>query len=54
VSDIREAMWGVAQEALSTLDLDFAKYTAGFVARVATQVSDAGYSKWLDLVAKNG
>ena len=28
MSDFREAMWGVVQQAISTLDFDFAGYAA--------------------------
>jgi hypothetical protein len=28
MSDFREAMWGVVQQAISELDFDFADYTA--------------------------
>jgi thiamine kinase-like enzyme len=36
VSEFREAMWGVVQIALSTLDIDFAKYSQGNADRFMT------------------
>lgn len=52
MSDLREAMWGVAQQALSALEFDFAKYAAEFVARVRGQMSGPDYARSLDLVSK--
>ena len=35
VSDFREAMWGVLQQGVSTLDVDFVAYAAGELRAVA-------------------
>jgi hypothetical protein len=34
MSDFREAMWGVVQQAISTLDFDFDAYAAEHFARL--------------------
>jgi hypothetical protein len=34
VSDFREAMWGVLQQGLSTLDVDFRAYATGHFERL--------------------
>jgi thiamine kinase-like enzyme len=47
MSDYREAMWGVLQGALSTLDFDYAEYAARHFARLAESASDPRYPAWL-------
>jgi hypothetical protein len=40
MSDFREAMWGAAQQRLSSLDFDFAGYTAQHFERLRSTSSD--------------
>ena len=47
MSDFREAMWGVVQGAVSTLDFDYAQYAARHFARLEESAADARYSTWL-------
>jgi thiamine kinase-like enzyme len=50
MSDLREAMWGVAQQCLSELDFDFEGYTAKYFARFRAGVQQADVPAWLNLV----
>lgn len=47
MSDFREAMWGVLQQGISTLDFDFRGYADQFFARLTARLSDGQYSLWL-------
>jgi hypothetical protein len=49
MSDYREAMWGVVQGAVSTLDFDYAEYAARHFARLEASASDPRYRTWLRL-----
>ena len=42
VSDFREAMWGVLQQGISTLDVDFVAYAGEHFDRLLANASDAG------------
>ena len=42
VSDFREAMWGVLQQGISTLDVDFVAYAAEHFDRLLANAVDAG------------
>jgi thiamine kinase-like enzyme len=48
MSDFREAMWGVIQQALSTLDFDYVDYASRHFARCLATSSDDGFGRWLD------
>jgi hypothetical protein len=48
MSDFREAMWGVVQQALSTLDVDYVDYADRHFARLLATVDDAPFDDWLD------
>ena len=51
VSDFREAMWGVLQQGVSSLDVDFVAYaTAGF-SRLLANASEPRFEQALDEVA---
>jgi thiamine kinase-like enzyme len=47
VSDFREAMWGVVQQAISELDFDFASYTNEHFERLARTASEPRFQKAL-------
>jgi thiamine kinase-like enzyme len=51
VSDFREAMWGVLQQGISTLDVDFKAYAAEHFDRLLTNASSARFARALDAVA---
>jgi hypothetical protein len=43
MSDFREAMWGVVQQAVFDLDFDFAEYARRHFARLAQTVEDPDF-----------
>jgi thiamine kinase-like enzyme len=47
MSDFREAMWGVVQGTISTLDFDYAEYATRHFARLEESASDPRYPTWL-------
>jgi thiamine kinase-like enzyme len=47
MSDFREAMWGVIQEAISTLDVDYVAYAQTHFARLLTNASNDRFDDWL-------
>src|SRR6266446_4488776 len=47
MSDYREAMWGVLQQAISELDFDFAGYAGKHFDRLLTAAGDPRYDDWL-------
>jgi thiamine kinase-like enzyme len=47
MSDFREAMWGVVQQALSTLDFDYVDYAARHFTRCLMSADDRRFSIWL-------
>jgi thiamine kinase-like enzyme len=47
MSDFREAMWGVAQQALSRLDVDYAAYASRHFERGLASAADDRYPSWL-------
>ena len=47
MSDFREAMWGVMQQAISTLDFDYVEYADKHFVRCSEQTRDERYSEWL-------
>jgi len=51
MSDLREAMWGVVQVRLSTLDFDFVGYSAKFFKRMWRQIAVQPYPNWLKSAA---
>jgi thiamine kinase-like enzyme len=52
VSDFREAMWGVLQQGISTLDIDFAAYAAEHFDRLLSNAADADFERALVDVAE--
>jgi thiamine kinase-like enzyme len=51
VSDFREAMWGVLQQGISTLDVDFVGYAAEHFDRLLANASSPGFERSLRDVA---
>ncbi|MFL5797377.1 MAG: phosphotransferase [Actinomycetota bacterium] len=47
MSDFREAMWGVLQQAISTLDFDFVTYATDHFTRLRTTASAPQFDNWL-------
>jgi thiamine kinase-like enzyme len=48
VSDVREAMWGVVQQAISTLDVDYVAYADTHFARCLASAADPRFGTWLE------
>jgi thiamine kinase-like enzyme len=51
MSDFREAMWGVVQQAISTLDFDYVDYAGRHFARCLATASDERFDVWLKAAA---
>src|SRR5437868_2415634 len=51
MSDFREAMWGVVQQAISELDFDFSAYAGKHFDRMLSGATDARVNDWLDQAA---
>lgn len=51
MSDFRESMWGVVQQGISELDVDFRAYAAKHFDRLLSGASDRRYRQWLLEVA---
>jgi hypothetical protein len=47
MSDFREAMWGMVQQGISTLDFDFRGYADKHFARMTGSFEDVQYTEWL-------
>jgi thiamine kinase-like enzyme len=47
MSDVREALWGVVQSAISDLDFDFAGYADQHLRRLAATTADPRFESWL-------
>jgi thiamine kinase-like enzyme len=50
MSDFREAMWGVLQQAISTLDVDYVAYADEHFARLEETAADDRFEDWLAAV----
>jgi thiamine kinase-like enzyme len=48
ISDLREAMWGVVQSAVSSLDFDFVAYAEEHFERALQNASQAGFPRLLE------
>jgi thiamine kinase-like enzyme len=53
MSDFREAMWGVVQQGLSTLDIDYVEYAQHHFDRLSTTMADPRFDKWLETARGN-
>ncbi len=51
MSDFREAMWGVLQQAISELDFDFSAYALKHFNRLLDGAADPRFDAWLDQAA---
>ena len=51
MSDFREAMWGVVQQGISTLDFDFVAYGDKHFGRLLETAADPHFEDWLRAVA---
>jgi len=49
MSDFREAMWGVVQQGLSTLDIDYVAYAQKHFDRLSTTMADDRFGDWLEV-----
>jgi thiamine kinase-like enzyme len=49
MSDYREAMWGVIQQGLSTLDIDYVAYADRHFERLLRSMADERFERWLEL-----
>lgn len=47
LSDFREAMWGVVQQGISTLDFDYVDYATRHFERCLASAADPRYRSWL-------
>ena len=54
MSDFREAMWGVVQQAISSLDFDYVDYADRHFARCLASASDDRFGEWLRAAAAEG
>ncbi len=54
VSDFREAMWGVLQQAISTLDVDFVAYANEHFLRLLSNSQGAAFERSMREVASGG
>lgn len=52
VSDAREAMWGVVQQGISTIDFDYRTYAAEHFDRLLANATLPSYRRWLDEAAE--
>jgi thiamine kinase-like enzyme len=48
MSDFREAMWGVVQQGISTLDFDYVGYADRHFARCLESAGDERFGAWLE------
>jgi thiamine kinase-like enzyme len=48
ISDFREAMWGVLQQGISTLDFDYVEYANKHLERCLAATGDDRYGTWLE------
>ena len=51
MSDFREAMWGVVQQGLSTLDFDYVAYADKHFVRLSQTMADERFAGWLSAAA---
>ncbi|OLE37960.1 MAG: hypothetical protein AUG48_03105 [Actinobacteria bacterium 13_1_20CM_3_68_9] len=52
MSDFREAMWGVLQQAISELDFDFSAYAGKHFDRLLAGAADSRFNGWLQQAAR--
>jgi hypothetical protein len=47
MSDFREAMWGVVQQGISTLDVNYVAYADTHFSRLLQNAADESFEDWL-------
>jgi hypothetical protein len=52
VSDFREAMWGVLQQGVSSLDIDFVEYASSRFERLLANATDPRFEAALSEIAE--
>jgi thiamine kinase-like enzyme len=52
MSDFREAMWGVVQQGLSTLDIDYVAYAERHFERLSRSMADERFDGWLEQASR--
>jgi thiamine kinase-like enzyme len=52
MSDFREAMWGVVQQGLSRLDIDYVAYADRHFDRLSRSMADERFEGWLDQASR--
>ena len=52
MSDFREAMWGILQSAISSLEFDFRGYAARYFARISAGLRSQPLDEWLAIVRR--
>jgi thiamine kinase-like enzyme len=52
MSDFREAMWGVVQQGLSTLDIDYVAYAERHFDRLSRSMADERFDRWLEQASR--
>ena len=52
MSDFREAMWGVVQQGLSKLDIDYVAYAGSHFDRLSRSMADERFEGWLEHAAR--
>ncbi len=52
MSDYREAMWGVIQQGLSTLEIDYVAYADRHFERLLRSMADERFERWLEQAAE--
>jgi thiamine kinase-like enzyme len=53
MSDVREALWGVVQGAVSELDFDYAAYAQEHLTRLSGTTADPRFDEWLAVAAQS-
>jgi thiamine kinase-like enzyme len=54
MSDFREAMWGLVQVGISTLDFDFREYASKHFARLTRNIQNPNWERWLKELGRVG
>jgi thiamine kinase-like enzyme len=52
MSDFREAMWGMVQQGISTLDFDFRGYADKHFARMTGSFEEERYGEWMEVISE--
>jgi thiamine kinase-like enzyme len=52
MSDFREAMWGVVQQGLSSLDIDYVAYAERHFERLSGSMADERFEVWLEQASR--